>query len=234
MGCIYIKEIKQYFKSMIGYIFLAIFLLICGFYFVTGNLISQNGDIKTFFSSIFSVLIFLVPILTMRLFSEERKIKTQQLLFTSPISKTEIVLGKFFATLTIFGIGLAVTLIYPIILSYYGSFEFMVTLGNYVGIILLISSFISIGVFVSVFTENQVISAVVSYFILMGFWLMDSVAKVVPIAFIKSILPYLSPSNNFKEFTMGIFNPSSIIYYLSITVFFLFLSVFALDNRKTA
>jgi len=234
MAAVYFKELKQYFKSMIGYIYLAIFLVICGFYFTTANLLSQNGDIKVFFSSIFSALIFLIPILTMRLFSEERKMKTLQLLFTMPITTWSVVLGKFMATLTVFGIGLLMTLSYPIILAYYGSFELMVTLGNYFGIILLVSAFISIGVFISVLTENQIIAAVVSYSVLLAFWLIDSVAQYIPNEILRRVLPYVSLSNNFGEFTMGIFNPASVVYYISVTAFFIFLSVFTLENRKSA
>lgn len=233
MASIYAKEIKQYFKSVIGYIYLSIFLLICGFYFTTGNLLSQNGDIKAFFSSIFSVLIFLIPILTMRLFSEERKMKTQQLLFTMPVSVEAVVIGKFLATLTVFGIGMGVTLIYPIVLLYYGSFELMIVVGNYFGIILLVSSCISIGIFISVLTENQVVAAVVSYCVLLALWLIDSVGVFISKGFLGTALRHISLSSNFKEFTIGIFNPSSVIYYISITAFFLFLSIFYLENRKT-
>jgi ABC-2 type transport system permease protein len=234
VNAIYVKELKQYFKSTIGYIFLSIFLLICGFYFTTGNLFSQDGDIKTFFSSIFAILVFLIPILTMRLFAEERKMKTQQLLFTMPISTGAVVLGKFFATLTVFLIGLAVTLIYPAILAYYGSFELMVTLGNYLGIILMVSAFISIGIFISILTENQLVAAVVSYCVLLALMLIDSVGVFVSSSFLRSFFSYVSLSNNFREFTMGIFNPASVIYYLSITAFFVFLSIFAIENRKAS
>lgn len=234
MVSIYIKELKQYFKSMIGYIFLGIFLLICGFYFTTGNLLSQNGDIKIFFSSIFSILIFLTPILTMRLFSEERKMKTQQLLFTMPISIQSIVIGKFLATLTVFGIGMTITILYPLILVYYGSYDIMVTLGNYVGIMLLISSFIAIGIYISTLTENQIVAAVISYCVLLGLWLIDSVGIFVAKGLLRTTLNYISLSNNFREFTLGIFNPANIIYYISITVFFLFLSILVLENRKTS
>jgi len=136
MLSIYMKEMKQYFRTMTGYIFLTIMTVICGFVFTTGNLLSQNGDIKIFFSSLYGIVIFLIPILTMRQFSEERKLKTQQLLFTLPLSTSDIVLGKFFSTLTVLGTGLVITVLYPVIMAFLGSSDLMVTLGNYLGVIL--------------------------------------------------------------------------------------------------
>ncbi len=233
MITIYKKEFRQYFRSMIGYIYLSIFLLISGFYFVTGNLFSQSGDIKKFFSSFSTILVFLIPLITMRTFSEEKKMKTHQLLFTMPILESSIVFGKFFATLSLFLIGMTFTLLYPLILSYYGSFELFVFVGNYLGITLLISTFISIGIFISTLTENQIIAAVVSYSIILGLWLIDSVSLFIVKGSLKTLLEYISIKNGFREFTLGIFNPANIVYYLSLIAFFLFSSIFVLQNRKT-
>ena len=160
------------------------------------------------------------------------KMNTQQLLFTVPISKTDIVIGKYLATLTVFSMGMLVTLLFPIILAYYGSFELMVIAGNYFGIVLLVSAFIAIGIFISVLTENQVVAAVVSYTLLMTLWLIDSVGVFIAKGFLKDVIGYISLNSNFREFTLGIFNPASIIYYVSITIFFLVLSIMVLENRN--
>jgi len=232
MSAIYLKELRNYFTSMIGYIYLAIFLLISGFIFTTGNLLSQNGDIKSWFASIFSVLIFLVPILTMRLFSEERKMRTLQLLFTMPVSLGEIVLGKFLATLTVFGIGLAVTLVYPLILAFFGSVEGMVVVGNYLGMTLLVSACIAIGLFISALTENQIIAAVVTYAVLLGLWLLDTAGQNLIKGSPGKIVRYLSLNTHYSEFTYGILNPVDLVYYLTLTLLFLFFGVLVLEGRK--
>ena len=141
MIALYRKELRSAFTSWTGYIYLAVFSLISGFIFTTGNLLSQNGDIKSYFASICTVLVFLVPILTMRVFAEERKLRTLQLLLTMPLSLGDIVAGKFLATLTVFCIGLVPTLAYPLILAGYGSVELAVIAGNYLGLLMLVSAF---------------------------------------------------------------------------------------------
>lgn len=225
------KEWNQYFKSMTGYIFFAIFLMITGVYFVMGNLMSQNGDIKTFFSSIFSVIMFLIPILTMRSFSEEKKQKTDELLFTSPVRITTVILGKFFATFFVFLAALCFTLLYAVILSVLGASDPAVTVGNYVGIALMAAAFISIGLFISVQTESQLVSAIVTYGVLLLLYLMNS-AKAFLDGIAGQLAGFLAVTGHFEEFTYGIFNPVHVVYYVSITVLFLFLSVYSLESRR--
>ena len=232
MLAIYRKEMNQYFRSMVGYIFLTIMMFICGFLFTTTNLMSQDPDITRFFSSLFNSLIFIIPILTMRQFAEEQKLKTQQLLFTLPLSIHSIVLGKFFSSLTMIGIGLAITLIYPLILMYYGSFELLVTLGNYMGVFLLVSLVIAIGLYVSTFTDNQVVSAIVSYGIILILWLLDSLFPYLTNPLFKKIWGVFSLKSNYIEFTYGIFNPAAILYFLTMTGFFLILTMVNIDSRR--
>jgi len=232
MRSIFLKEIRNYFTTLSGYIFLTIFVMISGIIFTTGNLMSQNGDIKHFFSSFFTILLFLIPMLTMRQFSEEMKMKTIQLLFTLPLSLKSIVLGKYFATMALVGFGLIITLIYPLILSFYGTFHFMVLLGNYLGLILLTSSFISIGLFVSALTENQIISSVVSYAVILGFWLSDTITPFLLSDSLSDIINKFSLRMNFIEFTYGILNPGSVLYYISVTVLFLLLTAISLERRR--
>lgn len=225
------KELNQYFKSMTGYIFIAIFLVITGLYFVMVNLMSQDGDIKTFFSAIFSVIIFLIPILTMRSFSEEKKQKTDELLFTSPVRITTVILGKFCATFLVFLAALGITLLYPLVLAVLGSFDPAATAGNYIGIALMAAAFISIGLFVSVQTESQLVAAVVTYAILLLLYLMNS-AKAFADGFVGQIVSFLAVTGHYEEFTYGIFNPVNVVYYLSITALFLFLSVYSLESKR--
>ena len=232
MGAVFFKEIRQYFRSMIGYIFLTVLTLICGFLFTTGNLLSQNGDIKTFFSSLFGILMFLIPMLTMRQFSEEQKLKTQQLLFTLPLSARSIVMGKFLATLCMIAIGLSSTLLYPVILAYFAAPQLMVSLGNYLSVLLMVSALIALGLYISTLTENQVVSGLLSYGIILILWLVDSLIPTISRPLLKQALSIFSLKSNYIELSYGIFNPAGILYFISLTVLFLLLTVVRLDSRR--
>ncbi len=232
MHAVFVKELNHYFTSLVAYVFLSIQFFLCAFIFSSANLLAQNSDIKSFFSAVFSVLVFLIPLLTMRQFSEERKMKTHQLLFTLPLSTQDIVLGKFFATLAVAGIGLVTTLIFPLILLFFGSFEPLLTLGNYVGIALLLSSVVSLGLFLSSLSENQVIAAIISYAVILLLWLSDSIAALAASDFIIRIVKVFSLRSNYIDFTYGIFNPAAVIYYLIVTALFLVFTVVVLDGRR--
>ncbi len=233
MSGIFQKELSHYFKTPIGYIFIAVFLVITGAYFFMVNLVSQNGDIKAFFSSIFTLLMFLIPILTMGLFSEEKKQNTDQLLLTAPVSITAVIVGKFLSTMVVFALPLGVTLAYPAVLAAFGAFEPMVTVGNYLGILLLGSAFVALGLFISVLTENQLVAAVVTYAALLILFLSDSAKAVAPPP-LQSLLGFISLTGHYQAFTYGVLNPADIIFYLSTTSLFLFLSVYMLESKRIA
>ena len=232
MKAVYRKEIGQLFHSVIGYVYLGIFLLIGGGYFLLYNLMSANGDIRNFFSPMMSTVIFLLPILTMRTYAEERKMHTEQLLLSAPISSLSVALGKFFAVFTIFAVGLAFTLIYVLVLAMLGRFDLMMVLGNYVGMLVAASAFIAIGLFISTLTENQIIACIITYAVLLGLWLIGFAQSYLPNEFLKSLAGYLSVSNRFAEFSMGILDFSTIVYYLSITAFFLFVITVMTEKRR--
>ncbi|NLY75976.1 MAG: ABC transporter permease subunit [Firmicutes bacterium] len=174
------RELKTYFLTPTGYIFMGFFLLISGFFFAIGNLFSANPNYNSMLGTINFVFMILVPILTMRLLAEESRQKTDQLLLTSPLSVTEIVLGKYLAAVAVFLLTVAVTCIYPIILSFFGSIAVSEIVGGYLGFILLGSSFIAVGLFISSLTENQVVAAVVTFSALLLFWIIDVLQQVLP------------------------------------------------------
>lgn len=232
MRAIYRKELNQMFHSMIGYIYLASFLLIGGIYFVMYQLIPANEDISKFFSQLMSTVIFLLPMLTMRSYAEERRMKTESLLMSAPVSALAIALGKFFAVLTVFAIGLSFTILYVICLAVFGQFEPLVVLGNYVGMIAATSSFLAIGLLISMLTENQIIACIITYSVLLVLWLIGMAGTYVVNPVLKTLIHHLSMANRFAEFSMGIFDISTMVYYLSITVFVLFLISVITENRR--
>mgnify|MGYP003397210538 CR=1 FL=1 len=232
MRAVYKKELGQYFRSMIGYVYVTIFLFLSGYYFVVGNLLAGNGDIRNYFSSIITVVMFLLPMLTMRSFAEERKMRTEQLLMASPVSSAGIVIGKYLAVLSVFAFGLLFTLLYVLILMLFGQFDIWVILGNYVGMFVAASAFIAIGMLLSVLTENQMVAGVITYCTLLCLWLIGYAGTYLTSDFAKTLVSYLSLSNRFNEFAMGICSLSGMVYYSSIAGFFLFATTVLLEKRR--
>ena len=232
MRGIYNKELTQYFTSAIGYIFIAVFLSICGLFFYLTNLASQNSDIKVFFSSIITFLMFLIPILTMRSYAEEKKGRTEELLLTAPIELSQIIGGKFLASCTIFAIPLALTFSFPIIISIFGECEVLVSLGNYLGLLLIGATFISIGLFVSILSENQIVAAIVTYCILLVLFSLNQVVVMLGDNLISQILNFLSINTHLVKLTYGVLDLTDLVFFISTTLLFLFLSVLVLDRKR--
>lgn len=232
MKVVYCKEVGQLFHSVIGYIYLAAFLLISGGYFVIYNLFPASADISHFFSQLMSTIIFLLPMLTMRSYAEEKKLRTEQLLMSAPISAIAVELGKFFAVLTIFAVGLSSTILYVACLAMLGQVEFLVVFGNIIGMLTVASTFLAIGLLVSLMTENQITACIVTYSILLMFWLIGTVETYVTNPVLKVVVHNISLSNRFVEFSMGILDISTLIYYFSITVFILFIISVITEKRR--
>jgi ABC-2 type transport system permease protein len=174
------RELKSYFLTPIGYVYTGFFLLVAGIFFFFNNLAMLSSRFTGFLASIQFIYLFAVPLLTMRLFSEERRQKTDQLLLTSPVSITGIVVGKFLAALSVYFVTLAVTLLYACVIAVFGELAFWETVGSYIGFIFLGASYISIGIFISASTENQLTAAIVSFFSLIMLWLIDTVSQTLP------------------------------------------------------
>ncbi|MCJ7854912.1 ABC transporter permease [Lachnospiraceae bacterium NSJ-143] len=163
MKAIFKREIKMYFNSMIGYVFIAFFVLITAVYFSLQNILSLSPDFQYVFSSVIMMFLILAPMLTMRLLSEEKKQKTDQMLLTSPVSIPAIVLGKYLAAVAVFLISLVITAVFPVILSFFGTVAAAQIIGSYIGFFLLGSTFIAVGLWISSITDNQIVSAVATF-----------------------------------------------------------------------
>ena len=180
MFAIYKRELKAYFLTTIGYLYMGLFLLLSGIFYTFNNLFAQSSQYTGFLGSILLIYLFAVPLLTMRLFSEEKRQKTDQLLLTSPVSITGIVCGKFLAALTVYCGTLLVTVAYAVVIAVYGDLLAWETLGSYIGFIFLGACYISVGIFVSAGTENQLTAALITFFALMLIWILDPLAQAVP------------------------------------------------------
>lgn len=231
---IFERELRSYFSSPIGYVFIGMFLLICNLFFYLNNVLMASSNIVPLFMNMQMLLMLLIPILTMRLFSEEFKQKTDQMILTAPLRLSGIVVGKFLAALAVFLIALAFTLLWVVIVMVYGTIPVRSVVGNYVAIILATSMFIAIGVFVSALTENQLIAAVFSFAIFFGLYLLDYASAAIDIQGVKEVITWLSVYVRFTSFTRGIFYVSDAVFYICVTVAFLFLSVRVLERKQWA
>jgi ABC-2 type transport system permease protein len=180
MVAVLLRELRSYYFSPIGYIFMGFFLLLAGFFFATDNVLRSNPQFQGVLSSIIFVFLVIVPILTMRLFADEKRQRTDQLLMTVPISVTGIVLGKYFAAVAVFLLTLLVTILYPVTMSFFGRLPGWEILGGYIGFFLLGCTFIAVGMLMSSLTDNQVIAAVSTFAALLLMWIIDFVQNGVP------------------------------------------------------
>lgn len=234
MFAIFKRELRAYFTSPLGYVFLAIFYAFSGLFFYIFALSVGSTDISSVFLMMFMVLMIFVPLLTMRLLSEDKKQKTDQLTLTAPVSLLSIVMGKFLAAYAIFAVGVAVMPVYGFVMSTFATVSWLPIWGNTVGLLLLGGIFVSIGLFVSSLTENQMIAAIGGFFINLMILLMNTLTSALPSGFFRDVLSSISVYSRYSQITNGIFSLSSLIFFISVIFIFLFLTVRVLEKRRWA
>jgi ABC-2 type transport system permease protein len=193
----------------------------------------MSADVTTFFTYTLLLSGVVLPLLTMKSFSEERKIKTEQLLFTAPVSITGIVLGKFLAAYTVFASCMILNSLYFFILASYSTLKVAVLIGNLVAILLVGMVYIAIGLFVSSLTENQLSAAIGTIGIILGFLAIGLLGSLVPSEYaIRYVFDFISIFSRFQGFTAGYLDVASLIYYISVAFIFLYLTVRIYDRRR--
>ncbi len=232
MIAIYKRELTSYFTSPIGYVFVAIFLAISGALFAVTTLFSMSGDTAGYFSYMIFVYVVLVPLLTMKTFSEERKTKTEQLLLTAPVTLFSMVMAKFLAAMTLFSACQLLSAAALLILNLYAQMKVAVVLGSLLAVLLVGMAFVSVGLFVSALTENQLAAAVGTVGILLAFLLVGFINQFVNVYWIRFVLNCLSVWTRFQNFNQGVFDLAALFYYLSVAAVFLFLTIRIYDKRR--
>ena len=244
------KELKAYFSSPIAYVVISVFLLLVGFFFYSlvwwfnsqSMQIAQNPYYaqqvninqmvySPLFNNISIILLLMLPLLTMRLFAEEKKIGTEELLFTSPVSVTQIILGKYLASLAVLVVMLLLTGILSLFTFAYGNPEAAPLLVGYLGLFLMGAAFIAVGIFFSSLTENQIVSAILTFGALLLFWILSWAASSAG-GMWKGVLDYLSFFQHFDGMTRGVLDTADLAYYLSFSFFGLFLTHAAIQSRR--
>lgn len=227
------KELKSYFHSPVGYVFLGIMLLLFGLYYTQVLFLQSSDYIPVIYSALLVwIMVILLPIITMRTFSEEIKNKSDQGLLTAPVGVFSIVMGKFFAAFLMFAIALAATLIPAVIITFFSSPDWAKIFCTFVGMLLCGGSLIAIGIFVSSLTQSQIVAAIGTFGISMLLLLVGGLAGNVSNEALKNALNWISFDSRFQPFSNGIFNISSLVYFLSIAAVFLFLTARKLESRR--
>jgi len=224
------KELHSYFSTPIAYLMLIAMLSLFNIFFYM--IISQNREVslRDIFQVMEFMLVFLVPLLTMKLFSEEKSIGTMEFLLTAPLTPNMLVLGKYLGIMIFYSLLIAMTVVYYLIVEYFGSPDPISILSGYIGIWLEGAFFIAIGLLTSAWTRNQIIAAMMSYLILFLLYFASSFTQYFT-GTIEAFLLQLSTRSHLENFAIGIITPSDIVYYLAGIVLCLVLTRISIDNR---
>ncbi len=233
MTAVFKREFKSYFTNPLGFIIIAVFTFLSGMPFgmIFGSGSPAVHGVVNFMST---VVIFATPFITMRLISEDRRQKVDQVLLTAPVTVTGIVMGKFLAAMALYALGLVALAIYPFIISFYTTIDWLLYLYSIIGILCLGAVMISIGMFISSLTESPVVSAAITFAVFLAVMLLGSYASSANSAVLTVINSAISFIERFYSFTTGVCDLADLIYMLSISALFVFLTVRSVEKRRWA
>ena len=246
MLAIYKKEMRSYFTNPIGYIFIGIFLMFSAVLCCYTTLLQKTYYTGNYFTLMIFAFVILIPLLTMRLFSEEKKMRTEQLLLTAPVTLTGMVLGKFFAALSLFVgcLGVSCVNLIPLYsiaakekaamgddIMYIGPVNSEI-IGCLIGLLFIGAAFIAIGTYISSLCENQLAAAVVTMAVIIGFLAIGIFSAFIDVYNVRLVLSWISITGRFNNFVMGIFDIGAVVYFISLTFVLLFLKVRAYEKRR--
>ena len=247
---IFKKEMRLYFTSPVAWVVFTIFLLIAGYFFYSifafftlasmqsamnpqmgRDLNVTDSVMRPLFSNISVILLLLMPLVTMRLFAEERRAGTIELLLTYPVRDGAVLAGKYLSALGLYAIMIALTLLYPGIVVYFARLEWGPILTGYLGLLLMGATFIAVGVFASSLTENQIVAAITTFGALLIFWILGWSADYAG-GTAGKVLQFLSILEHNDSFSKGVLDTKDVLYYLNFTVLALFLTLRSLEARR--
>jgi len=231
IATIFRREIRSYFNSPVAYVVIIVFLAIIGWFFSTNLFLMNIASMRVAFELIPLVFLFFVPAITMRLLAEEQKSGTLELLTTKPIRDTEIVLGKFLAAWVLLAATLLPTLLYVLTVAMLGPLDWGPVVSGYLGLLLMGAVYIGIGLFASSVTENQIVAFILSFLIVLAFFLMDKVLIFVPEG-LTSTMEFLAVDYHFANIARGVIDSRDLVYFGSLLVFSLYLTTVSLERRK--
>ncbi len=226
------RDFKSYFSSPIGYVCVAVVLAFFGYFYYQVLVAGMSSLIGRVYSIMFTWCMMVIPIITMRSFSEDRKNKTDQALITAPVSVTGIVVGKFLAAFGVFALIILGSVVPCVFISFFGSPNWSIIIGNAVASLLYGAAMISIGLFVSSLTTSQVIAAIGSFAIAIFLMIIDTLSSTINNAFVTKLVNWISFNKRYSSFTQGLFSISNIVFFLSVAAVFIFLTARKLESRR--
>ena len=232
MKAIFKRDFESYFNSPIGYCFVAMVLAVTGFFFYENNCVLKLVSMNNVFYNSTIVFIFVVPLLSVKMLCEDRKTKTDQILMTAPVTSTEIVLGKYFAALAVYGVALLSTLIYVVVLALFGDPQYSEIITVYLGFALLGAAFMSVGLFISSLTDNQFLGVLFSFIALFVMFMLSYVIPYIPGTVLKEIVGLFAIADKFEPFAYCLLAADSIVYYIGFSAVFIVLTVFSVEKRR--
>ena len=232
MTAILKKELSSYFTSAIGYVVMAVYYFFAGLFFYFYCIVGNSKDMASLFSNMFMITVLVIPIITMKTFSEEKRQKTDQALLTSPTSLTEIVIGKFLGAFTLYAACCCIFLVYAVVISFFATPDWPVILCTFAGIILLGAALIAINVFISALTESMIIAAVAGMALGLLISFLGNISDMLSIDWITAVLEKINPLNYYTNFTYGILSIVDIVFFLTLTGLFIFFTVRVLEKRR--
>ena len=227
------KEIKSYFLSPIAYIVISIFLGLIGWFFFQPFFINKIADLRDFFSLLPLFFCFVIPAVTMRLFSEEFSLGSYELLFTLPVSTIDIIISKFLSSVVFIIIMLLPTISYPIFISFMGNVDIGPVIGSYIGSIFLASAFCAIGILASAITENQIVAFIISFAICFVLYIIGEryILIFAPVILV-DFLQFLSANYHFQNIAKGLIDSRDILYFISVSFIGIYLTYFILEKKR--
>ena len=225
------RELRAYFLTPLGYVYLAIVFLFTGFFFFTYNLFGTTTDTSSMYGQLFTLALFVSPVLTMRLLPEDRRLHIDRQLMAAPISQGAVAIGKYLTAVIVYAMSISCSLLMIFVMSIYGKPDWPVVLGNYIGLLLLGCALISICLFLSAFTESQFIAVICGFASGMALMLLDAISLRMGSGFTQDILLSISFNNRYIPFTLGIFDIGGAIFFLSISLLFVTLTTLVLERR---
>lgn len=232
MRTIFKRDVLAYFRTPVGYVFIGVFLALSGLIFYLYNLQNLSGDLLTFLSQLTLIVMLLCPLLTMRLICEERQKRTDQLIFTSPVSLTAVIAGKYLAAASVMGATILLTNVYTLIIAVCGRVFLGEWFAGYLGFTLQSLAFLALDLFVTCFAKNQMTGAVLAFGANFLLWMADLLADQLPMEWMGETLRFLSLYDRYEPFRLGQFSFSSVLFFITFVACCLVAAVRVLDARR--
>ena len=232
MSAIFKRELGSYFTSPVGYAVLAAFMFFSGIFFYVQCLYTGTTNMSGVFQSMFFIVLFVIPLITMRSFADDRKNKTDQALLTAPVSVPSVVISKFLSSLCIFALCLLSFVIEGVALTVLAKADWSVIIGNVFGMLIMGSAFITIGLFISSLTESSIVAAIISFVVNVLISLVDTIGYTIHWAPLNSVLSVLSFQGKYKNFALGLISLSDVVFFITVSCLFLFLTDRTVERRR--